>query len=452
MKKLIVLFLSLWYLGTNAQFEAVNYDFEGLAMSLQYNPGIKIPYQKTFAIPFLNNTVFAGSSGFSLYDLFAPRGSFEQKLYKTIDGLQDTDVILFHLRQDIFSTGHTDDLGRFKYFGMYWEFDHITYTPAQWLKLGLYGNVAYMDKRFDAKFLASKTELVETFYYGIQKQVSRRFTIGYRFKLYSGIANIQSTGNTGQFYTTTGQHNYYLHHLEKVNLSYQSSGYKEGATQQYYLGKLLFSGNYGPGIDFGLSYQLNPKTTLSASLLDLGFIYYTKDIQSESLTGNYTFEGVNIQFPEHNFIDYWKDIKDNFNHSLQTKTNKKAYISWRPTSLYTSIKYGLGNLFKQSCENFLHPISEYTNFIGLTGFAQYRPVTIHWGASAFFEKKWSKHFYTKFNFTADNYSYAALGGGLVWNIGRLQLSLSADNLVGLSDLARSNKQAVYFGLNIVKFQ
>jgi len=71
--------------------------------------------------------------------------------------------------------------------------------------------------------------------------------------------------------------------------------------------------------------------------------------------------------------------------------------------------------------------------------------------SAFFEKKWSKYFFTKLNLTADNYSYFSVDGGFVINMGRLQLSLLVDNLVGLSDLAKSRKQAVHFGLNIIKF-
>jgi len=185
-------------------------------------------------------------------------------------------------------------------------------------------------------------------------------------------------------------------------------------------------------------------------LLDLGFIYYTTDINSRYIKGSYRYEGVNLQFPEQSFIDYWQSIKDEFNEKIKNEESRKNYISWRPAQVYTSVKYGLGDISHQKCEDFLHPKTVYTNFVGLTGFAQYQPVKIHWGISGFYERKWSKHLYTKFNMTADNFSYYALGGGLVLNLGHLQFSLIADNLLGFSDLAQSRKQAVQFGLNFVK--
>jgi hypothetical protein len=453
MKQLFLLTIFVGFLTRiNAQFEPVAYDFTGNAMVLQTNPGSEYPYKKLFGLPLLTNIqIFAGSTGFSLNDLFAASGSFEEKYYKTLNQLKDTDFILAHYRQDFFSFGWTDDLERFKYVGLYWDFDHITYIPAQFLKLGTYGNAPYLDQTFDAKFLATKTELVQTIYYGVHKNPNPKLNIGWRFKLYSGLANAQSVHNSGKFYTTEGQNNFYTHHLEDVNLSFQSSGYNENADMNHYLGKLLFSGNYGPGVDFGLSYKLTDKTTITASLLDLGFIYYTTDLNNYNIKGSYEYEGVQLQFPENSYIDYWKDVKDTFKNEIKNTKNKGKYISWRPTTLYTSLKYGLGDHHHQKCENFLHPVTQYTSFIGLTGYAQYRPVKPHLGISGFFEKKWSKHFYTKLNLTADNYSYFAVDGGFVFNIGHLQLSLLVDNLVGLSDLAKSRKQAVHFGLNIMKF-
>jgi len=451
MKRLSFLFIILISLSLHAQFDAISYDFTPNANVLQTNPGAAYPYQKLFGIPLLNNIkLFAGNSGFTLYDVLAPGTSFEQKVQQTVSHLSDTDFIQLQYRQDLFTYGWTDDLERFKYLGLYWEFNHITYVPGSFLKLGLYGNAAYLNNRFDLSYLASKTEIVQTLYYGVNKNPNPRLHFGYRLKLYSGLANAQSVGNTGQFYTTNGQNNFYLHHLNNLNVELQTSGYHANADSNYYISKLFFSGNYGPGIDIGLTYKLSDNITWSAALLDLGFIYYTKDIHSHYIKGNYQYEGVNLQFPEQSYMDYWKNIKDTFKEKIRNKDDNSNYISWRPTQFYTSIKLGLGNHKKQTCENFLNPITKSTNFIGLTGFAQKQPVKIHFGLSAFYAQEWSKHLYTKFNVTADNFSYYALGGGLVLNLGQLQLSLIVDNLLGLSDLAKSRKQAIQFGLNFVK--
>jgi len=447
----ILIFLFFTY-HIEAQFNAVSYDFAGSASVLQTNPGSDFKYKKLFGIPLLSNMqLFTGSSGFTLYDLFAPEGSFTDKVYATVADLDNTDYILTNYRQDLFSIGWTDDLQRFKYLGMYWEFDQIIYTPKDLLQLGLDGNAPHIFETYQAKYIAGKAEFIQTMYYGIYKKPTPVLSVGYRFKLYSGIANAQTVGNEGTFYTTEGENNFYIHYLNNLDVNFQSSGYNEDEdTAGYYISKFLFSGNYGPGFDFGLTYQYSDKMSISASLLDLGFVYYTKDINNYHVVGDYTYEGVDIQFPN-TYYDYWKELKDSFNENVYGEENSDNYISFRPTTLYTSLKYGMGDLTHQDCENFMNPKNEYTSFVGLTGFAQLRPVKVHLGISAFYEQKWSKRFYTKLNLTADNFSYTALGGGVVWNIGNLQLMITADNLLGLSDLAKSKKQSFQFGLNMIKF-
>jgi len=449
--KTIYLALIFWIsFAGQAQFDALSYDFTAHATVLQTNPGSRYIYKKLFGLPLVSNIqIFAGSSGFDLNDLFATGSSFSSKVNQTLKQLKDTDFILMHYRQDLWSYGWTDDLERFKYFGLYWDFDQLTYMPVQLLKLGLNGNAPYINNTFDVKYLATQSELIQTIYYGVNKHPNPDLFFGYRFKLYSGLVQAQTVHNSGRFYTTDGQNNFYAHHLDQIDIKLQSSGYKEGADWQHDFNKLFFSGNYGPGIDLGVNYQPNSRMTVSASLLDLGFIYYTTDIHNYYIKGSYQFEGIALEFPN-SYVDYWDNIKKTFKEKIKTAENKKAYLAWRPTTVYTGFKYGIGDLDHQKCENFLHPKTNYTGFIGLTGFAQYRPVKIHLGLSAFYEKKWSDHFYTKVNLTADNFSYDALGFGLLYQIGSLQLSLMADNLWGLSDLAKSHKQGLQFGLNWVK--
>jgi len=451
--KLLLVYIILGNsLAISAQFQAISFDFAAHAQSFQLNPGVDYAYQRELGIPLLNNIqLFAGNTGFSLYDLFAPNGSFDDKVYQSVKKLKNTDFLLINNRIDLFSYGYKDDLERFKYFGLYWEFDHFTNIPADLIRLGFEGNAPHLFEKYDAKYLASKTEFIQSIYYGVNKKANRYLSVGYRFKLYSGIANAQSTGNSGTFYTNSGQNNYYVHHLENIDLSAQSSGFNESYSTNNYLQKFLFSGNYGAGIDLGINYRLSEKLQLSASLLDLGFIYYTSDINAYQIKGNYDFEGVNMQFPETGFIDYWEHIKQTFDTEIERGENKKSYISYRPTTVYTSLKYALGDLRHQNCEDFMNLKNAYNSFFGLTGFAQYRPVKVHLGISAFYEQKWSKYFYSKLNYSIDNFSYSSIGLGLVANIGRLQLYVSADNLLGLSDVSKSRKQAIQVGVNLIKF-
>ncbi|HFX17537.1 MAG TPA: hypothetical protein ENK64_00145, partial [Flavobacteriales bacterium] len=205
-------------LNITAQFNAVGYSFFNTNSSFQLNPGDKHIYKNLFSAPLLNNIeLSAGITGFTLYDLFKPNSNFNNNVYQTVNQLSNTDFILVNYRQDLFAYGWSDDLERFKSIGLYWEFDHIIYTPGDIFKLGLYGNSGYLNKTFDAQYFAEKTEFVQTMYYGINGLVLPNLNVGVRFKIYSGITNMQSIHNTGKFYTNQGQNNFYSHHLENVD-------------------------------------------------------------------------------------------------------------------------------------------------------------------------------------------------------------------------------------------
>jgi len=452
MKKVIVLYVLIFGFQLQAQFNALTYDFSGHAMVLNTNPGARTEYQSVFGIPAMSNfRFFAGNSGFSAYDLLAPDTSFNTKLEQILENLDNTDNLLINYRQDLINVVWADLDGNLYQAGMYWELDYFNNFPADLLRLAYDGNASHLYEVYDMKYLAAKAEFVQTMYFGIQKNISRELKLGYRFKLYSGLANAQSTGNGGTYYTTDGTHNYYTHHLDDINVDVKTSGYSENGDRNYYLNKFLLSGNLGWGADLGFTYHPNEKTYFTASLLDLGFIYYSKDIQTYSLRGNYQYEGVPMEFPDEGTQDYWQILKDDFEANVYEEDGDDAYVSFRPLTLYASVKFGTDNLRKVSCEDFVNPKTTYDNFVGFTGFAQLRPVKMHLGISAFYEKKWNKHLYTKFNLTADNYSYYSLGAGAVLNLGRLQVFMMVDNLAGLSDLAKSKKQAIQFGFNWIKF-
>jgi len=128
-----------------------------------------------------------------------------------------------------------------------------------------------------------------------------------------------------------------------------------------------FKGNAGFGIDLGASFKLTEKLTLSASLVDLGFINYKENVGSAKMVpskpfhfkgGTYTFENADdddnqnddnsadkegkIDFDE--FEDSFKDAFDVGNTtSFKQRLNTKIYAgaSWEPIRFL-----GLGFLSK----------------------------------------------------------------------------------------------------------
>ena len=54
--------------------------------------------------------------------------------------------------------------------------------------------------------------------------------------------------------------------------------------------RAFFGGDLGLGIDVGFTFHLNERTTITGSVLDLGFIYHGNDAKSYSLNGKATYE------------------------------------------------------------------------------------------------------------------------------------------------------------------
>ena len=63
------------------------------------------------------------------------------------------------------------------------------------------------------------------------------------------------------------------------------------------LNRAFLSGNLGLGIDLGTTYEINEKWIASASFIDLGAIFHTKDVESYTIIGEYTLDGIELLFP-----------------------------------------------------------------------------------------------------------------------------------------------------------
>ena len=99
----------------------------------------------------------------------------------------------------------------------------------------------------------------------------------------------------------------------------------------------FLGGDLGLGLDLGFSYNLNEQTTITGSLLDLGFIYHYSDPKNFTLDGQATTEGVRIILPNalvNPSGDFWQDLVDEIEELIPFEDNTNSYINFRPTKLY----------------------------------------------------------------------------------------------------------------------
>ncbi|MEM9000370.1 MAG: DUF5723 family protein [Bacteroidota bacterium] len=461
-----------------SQNKQLLYDFYGIPQSVMVNPGVKTPYQWHAGIPILSNISFqASTSGITVNDLFANDGiDFTAKVRdRAVNSLKKGDDFGGSGLIEIFNGGFRSRNRPNDYysFGMYGEGFVTVYWPEDLAILAFEGNANNLNRRFDLSHITGQGEAVNIFHFGINRKIDNRLTVGIRAKVYSSVFEFKSTRNKGYFVTTEGENNILANTLV-ADVQMRTSGIEEildildddTLSSSEELSKLLlrrsfFGGNLGMGADFGFTYQLNPRTFVTGSLLDIGFIYHTKDVKNYTLKGAATNEGVDIILPDALIDpdnDLWQDLVDEIEVLIPFETNKNSYVSLRPIKLNASIRYNFGERTARDkdCDcNYLtvRPSQrfDYINSLGGHLFVINGPRGPKVDITGFYQKRLGNAVAVKATYTANKYTLANLGLGLNLQAGPLNFYLLADNLLGYQNLPDSNYASFQFGFNILSW-
>jgi hypothetical protein len=124
-----------------------------------------------------------------------------------------------------------------------------------------------------------------------------RLRVGARFSYLLGLGMVESTKLSGQLYVGIDSVTVQTGELQ-VNTSGIDFFTSGGRKAQDYVNFFVKTGNQGVAWDFGATYQISRRLSVSASVTDIGFITwkdYTKSYHLDPVT--YTFKGID-------FLDY----------------------------------------------------------------------------------------------------------------------------------------------------
>ncbi|MCA0960099.1 DUF5723 family protein [Allomuricauda sp. XS_ASV26] len=465
---------------TFAQNKQLLYDFYEIPQSLMINPGVKTSHKWHVGVPVISGiSVQGASSGVTVNDLFANDGvDFTTKVQeRLLDVMGNRDDFGSTSQIEGFTIGfrgknRPDD---YYSFGMYGEMDVISYWPKDLAILAFEGNGGNnIGRNFDLGDLNVRGEMVNVFHFGINRKVNPDLTMGIRGKLYSSIFQFQSIKNSGSFVTTQGTNNIFESAIN-ADMQLQTAGVKgfydivdedSGTTrkdvERLFSKRVLLGGNLGLGLDFGFSHQLNQQTTITGSILDLGFIYNAKDVWNYTFSGSTVTDGISVILPDDiNNLDndLWQDLIDEIDEALPHGENQEAYISWRPVKLYGSIRYDFGeggNPLSDNCGCAVNPggginRDYYRNSLGGQLFMIKRPKGIQPALTGFYQRRLGRAITLKATYTMDKYSYTNVGLGTSLQMGPVNFYVLADNLLSYSNLADSHYASLQFGFNIISW-
>lgn len=465
-----------------SQNKQLLYDFYEVPQSLMVNPGVKTLQNWHTGIPMVSGLAFkAGTSGVTVNDLFANDGiDFTTKVQeRVLDAMTHRDDFSTTSQIEGFNIGFRGKNNPDNYysFGVYGETDIVVYWLQDLAILAFEGNGGNnIGRSFDLGHLSIRGEMVNVFHFGVNKKVSNTLTVGARAKVYSSIFEFKSTNNTGTFSTTQGVNNIYANTIT-ADMELKTSGVQEildileedtSTTQQdlasLFARRVLLGGNLGLGLDAGFTYKLNPRTTITGSVLDVGFIYHSKDIKNYTLKGSATNEGIEVFLPEditNLGVDLWQEVVDDIEASVPFDDNDQGYISLRPVKAYGSIRYDFGevraSVSSQDCNCLVNTGKGgqndefYKNSVGGQLFFLKRPRGIQAALTWFYQKRLGRGFSFKTTYTLDKYSLSNIGLGLNFQAGPLNFYLLGDNLLSYQNIANSHYASLQFGFNIISW-
>ncbi|WP_291968092.1 DUF5723 family protein [Maribacter sp.] len=461
-------------LGLTAQNKQILYDFNEIPQSLSINPGVEADFEWYAGVPLLSGiSAYGGSNAISINDIFANDGvdiniKFRER---ALNVLTPKDELSTTIQLEYLNGGfRSNDPNIFYSFGGYVEFDNIGYWPQDYAYLLYDGNADQLGRRYDLGDLKVRGSLVNVFHFGINKKVDRSLTLGARGKLFSAIADYSSSTNNGHLRNVEGQNNRIATNLN-ADLLLRTSGLRslrnannDDALSNEIIGRALFGGDLGLGVDVGFTYHLSERTTITGSLLDVGFIYHSGDAKSYSLNGNATVEGIEIDVLE-NFAnldrDFWQELVDEIEEIVPFDTDTKGYISFRPTKLYASIRndFGepVGNGSSENCDCTAGSSgggqlrTKYRNSYGGQLYIINRPRGPQLALTGFYTRRIGNALALKGTYTIDKFSKTNVGLGMNLQAGPFNFYAMADNLLSYNNIAATNYASFQFGLNIISW-
>ncbi len=465
-------------MGSYAQNKQLLYDFYEIPQALMLNPGMRTPYDKHFGIPLLSGfSLQAGTSGVTVNDLFANDGiDFTTKVRENVvNGLRRNDEFGGSGQIELFTMGFRSRNRPSDYFsfGMYGEGFIAQYWPRDLAILTFEGNANNLDRRFSLNHIATQGEAVNVFHFGINRELNRNWTVGARAKLYSSVFEFKSASNQGYFVTTMGEDNI-LRNTLVADVRLRTSGVQEiidileedANTTQADLTRTLLSrsflgGNLGVGFDIGFTHSFGRNSFITASLLDVGFIYHGNAIKNYTLRGAASNEGVEIILPEdlNDFnSEIWQELVNDIEAQVPFDTNEDAFVTLRPFKVNASFRYNFGapRSRVQNCECGVNMTSRtdnlgYKSAVGGQFFMIHRARGPQVALTGFYQHRFGNILAVKTTYTVDKYTFSNIGLGINLQAGPVNFYVLADNLMGYTNIPDSNYASLQFGFNIISW-
>jgi hypothetical protein len=270
---------------------------------------------------------------------------------------------------------------------------------------------------FNLKFSLSATHYRE-FGLGYSRQINEQLFLGTRLKFLKGFSMLDASRM--QLNLNTGTDMYSWTATSNINIRAASTAFSATGSNEKIQAASLFRNSKNPGmaLDIGIIWHEHPRLSLSASLLDFGFINWkTNAVRLKSLKPNasFTFEGLPISATEDDLNAYLLKIRDSINMNLGLDTIRASFSKALAAQFLGGIQYQVHQRFAVNGLVYCDFMNQAVNPAVHTGI-RWQPV--YW-------------LYLMAHNTSFNKTWLNPGFGATVQIGKLQWYASTEQVLGL---------------------
>ncbi|MBE9509787.1 MAG: hypothetical protein IMY71_02830 [Bacteroidetes bacterium] len=303
--------------------------------------------------------------------------------------------------------------------------------PKDFMTLAFHGNNAFVGGTADFSDLTF--DMTEYRQYGVSlsKKINKDLSFGAKGKLLFGKANLSLknadlgiTIDEGNVFTHTLHSDISLNVSAPITVTTDSEGFVEDLeiseemdTDDGIIDFIMNTGNMGVAVDLGAVYDITDDFTLSASVVDLGYINWKQDVYNFVSKGTFNFEGIDTS-PEfdvnddRDLGDVAEAMLDSIADIFKPLSQEETYKTMLPTKIY------LGGTFN---------VSEKLN-LGLLSRSQIYKGKIQQALTVSANTNLGNALMTSVSYTMSNNSYNNLGVGLSSRGGPFQFYFVSDHI------------------------
>lgn len=346
-----------------AQYANTLYFMNEIAERNNMNPAFTPSCNFYLDFIFLPNVYFSfGNDNFIMRDfIYNQNGktqtflSSKESLELFFKNLQPTTTINFNYNLNILSFGFQVKKSYFT-FDLGLNMDVATYLPSDLLKFALYGTPDPNGiNTFNLSQLGIDASLYSNAAIGYMYKINKQLTIGAKAKLLMGYANINTSINklnlnaSRQEWSleTDGTINASLpirfNTLENGNIDFGSIQMNSANE----LLELLYNpAGIGAAIDLGIKYEPVKNLIISASVTDLGMIYWSRNSFSASMQGSHSIDELidytlGDTLSTDAIVDKFTGLGNEILNSMHTDGENKPYKSMLRGNFFLGAEYGI---------------------------------------------------------------------------------------------------------------